>query len=265
MLTVRQARRETTRLIIDRLWCVSDQTADGYETILPSGRAQIIFSLTDVALREHDPNHPQRGSDAPHVLQGPSSVPRRVLRKSQISSCGVSFQPGGAAALFGPIHRRTDHVIDLARFWNGDATRLRDKLQKLTTHEARLDLLESEIDRRMGDTSEMATVTQALDRLRAGMAVKDVCEELKLSPHIFRRLFLRNVGLTPKHYLGIERFRTALALLSPGASLSDVAFHAQFSDQSHMTREVLRFAAMTPGRLRASSRPYVGHVADPVP
>lgn len=97
------------------------------------------------------------------------------------------------------------------------------------------------------------------------MAIKDVCEELGLSPYVFRKLFLRNVGLTPKRYLRIERFRTTINRLTPTASLSDVAYEAQFSDQSHMTREVEHFASMTPGRLRASVRPYVGHVLDTAP
>ncbi|WP_445082895.1 helix-turn-helix domain-containing protein [Chelativorans sp. YIM 93263] len=66
------------------------------------------------------------------------------------------------------------------------------------------------------------------------MAIKDVCEELGLSPYVFRKLFLRNVGLTPKRYLRIERFRTTINRLTPAASLSDLAFDALFSDQSHM-------------------------------
>jgi AraC-like DNA-binding protein len=251
MLTVREARTEKTRLIIDRLWCVTDPAAEGEETILPSGRVQIIFSLSGLSLSE----------SAQQILQGPSTSPRRVSRKSQISLCGVSFRPGGAGALFAPVDGVTDHVVDLAHFW-ADAPRLRDQLRTLETHEARLDLLEDAIGKRAGDTTEAVTVTRGLERLREGLAVKDVCAELGLSPHLFRKLFLRNVGLAPKHYLRIERFRSALNLLSPDASLSDVAFHAQYSDQPHMTREIGQFAAMTPGRLRASKRPFAGHVRD---
>lgn len=262
MLTAREPDNETTKLIVDRLWCVSDATADGYETILPSGRAQIIFSLSGIPLGERDPH---RGSGPLQVLQGPSTLPRRISRKAQMSLCGASFQPGGAGALFGPIHTITDQVIDLTQRWGGDATRIGDELRNLDTHRARLALLETEIEKRIGDISAMLVLNRGLERLRTGMAVKDVCEELALSPHIFRKLFLRNVGLTPKRYLRIERFRSAISRLSPAASLADVAFDAQFSDQSHMTREIEHFSAMTPGRLRASTRPYNGHVLDPAP
>lgn len=265
MLTAREPRNEATRLIVDQLWCVSDATADGYETVLPSGRAQLICSLSGIPLREHDPDGPRRGLGSRQVFQGPSTLPRRISRKPQIALCGAGFQPGGAGALFGPIHDTTDRVIDLSRFWGGEAARLGDRLRNLDTHHAVLDLLEGEIERRMGDTSAMVLLCCGLERLRRGMSIRDVCAELRISPHVFRKLFLRNVGLTPKRYLRIERFRTTINRLASAASLSDLAFDARFSDQSHMTREVEHFASMTPGRLRASVRPYVGHVLDTAP
>lgn len=258
MLTVREPRNEKTRLIVDRLWCVSDAAADGYETILPSGRVQIIFSLSGLPLQKHDADDP----GAPQVLQGPSTVPRRVSRKPQISLCGASFHPGGAGALFGPIHDTTDEIIDLGRYWGRDAAGLGAALRGLATHDARLDLLDAEIEKRVGDVSAMIVLGRGIERLRAGMTIKDVCAELELAPHVFRKLFLVNVGLTPKRYLRIERFRNAIERLTPTASLAGLAFDAQFSDQPHMTREIEHFAAMTPGRLRASVRPYAGHVLD---
>ncbi|MEQ1519274.1 MAG: helix-turn-helix domain-containing protein, partial [Usitatibacteraceae bacterium] len=260
---VREPKSETTRLVADCLWCVSDATADGYETILPSGRAQIMISLSGTRLNEHGPEDGHQDSGSLHVFQGPSTMPRRVSRKAQTALCGVSFQPGGAGALFGPIQDTTDQVIDLSQFWADAAVRLRDRLRNLETHDAVLDLLEKEIERRIGDVSAAIVLKRGIECMRTGMAIRDVAEELEISLHVFRKLFLRNVGLTPKRYLRIERFRAAINLLSSASSLSEVAFDAQFSDQSHMTREVEHFASMTPRCLRACVRPYVGHVLGP--
>jgi hypothetical protein len=109
------------------------------------------------------------------------TVPHRVPRKAQISACGVSFQPGGAGALFRPIDGTTDRVIDLAHFWGNDAARLWEELRHLETHEARLDRLETEIEQRVGDISEVRMLARGIERLNAGMPIKEVCRELALS------------------------------------------------------------------------------------
>lgn len=260
MLTSRAPQNENIRLVVDQFWCVSDPPADGYETRLPSGRVQLIFSLSDIPLLEVDPDNPH--GELLQMFQGPTTRPRRISRKPQLSACGISFRPGGAGALFGPIDDTADRVFDLAHFWGDDSVQLRIALQHLDTHCARLDRLEREIARRINDMSVVRMIAYGLECLRAGMAIKDVCGELGLTQHAFRMLFLKNVGLTPKRYLKIERFRTAITGLMSSASLADLAFDARYSDQSHMTREIKHFAAMTPARLRASERPYVGHVRD---
>lgn len=164
--------------------------------------------------------------------------------------------------MFGRIDDTADRVLALSRFWGADAPRLGEQLRALGSHGARLDLLENEIGKRIADTSEMMLLNQGMKLLVPGAAVNRVCRELGCSPYVFRKLFLRNVGFTPKHYLRIERFRTAIHRLTPAASLPDVAFDAQFSDQSHMTREMDHFASMTPGRIRSSVRPHPGHVLE---
>lgn len=262
-MTSRRPDNATIRLVVDRLWSVSDKTADGYETILPSGRAQIIFSLSGIPLATADPDHQLRKADACQIFQGPSSRPRRISRRPQVALCGVSFRPGGAGAVFGRIDKTADRILPLSRYWGADAARLRERLLALGSHDARLDLLEDEIGRRIADTLEFRVLNRGMALLAAGTSVTRVCAKLGCSPYAFRKLFLRHVGFTPKRYLRIERFRTALHRLTPAASLPDVAFDSQYSDQSHMTREMDHFASMTPGRIRSSVRPHPGHVPEP--
>lgn len=248
--------------IVDRLWCVSDTTADGYETLLPSAKPQVLFSLSDIPLVTHDPEDDGPEADVYEVFQGPSSRPRRVSRRSQIALCGISFCPGGAGAVFGGINETADRVIALRQFWGEDAARFNARLRSLNSDGARFDFLEDELLWRISDTTEIEFLARGIQLLEAGHSVDHVCRELGCSPYIFRKAFLRNVGLSPKRYLRIERFRAAVSQISSTASLADVASEMEFSDQAHMTRETHQFARMTPGRLRASNRPYAGHVLD---
>lgn len=225
------------------------------EIVLPSGRGQIIFSLAGRSLIDG-----ASGSGPWAVFQGPSTKARCISRRPHVSACGISFRPGGAGALFGRIDGFTDQVIDLTQFWGERAGSLGEELRELETHAARLERLECEVVALVEDTYAMELIAQALSALRAGKTVRETAHELGLSRHAFRKLFVVNVGLTPKLYLGIERFRSAAVRMTEASTLSDLALDACYSDQSHMTREITRFASMPPGRLRASELPYPGHV-----
>jgi AraC-like DNA-binding protein len=58
-------------------------------------------------------------------------------------------------------------------------------------------------------------------------------------------------GTSPYRYLTMRRLDLARRLMLTGAPLADVAAHAGFADQSHMTRHFTRAFGMPPARWRA--------------
>ena len=73
------------------------------------------------------------------------------------------------------------------------------------------------------------------------------------SPVQFSRAFKRTVGTSPRQYILQERLRAARELLqTTDHALSEIAFTAGFSSQSHMTTTFKRMLATTPGALRKS-------------
>jgi transcriptional regulator of acetoin/glycerol metabolism/AraC-like DNA-binding protein len=76
-----------------------------------------------------------------------------------------------------------------------------------------------------------------------------------VSVHHFAREFKRSTGVAPHDYLVQKRVDRAREMLArTGWSLSEVAFAAGFSDQSHMARHFRRLVGMTPGQFRWSQR-----------
>ena len=65
-----------------------------------------------------------------------------------------------------------------------------------------------------------------------------------------QRKIKRYTGLTPKQIEQATRVDHALELLSRSLSLADVAAQAGFADQSHMSRDFVRFTGHTPLELR---------------
>ena len=66
------------------------------------------------------------------------------------------------------------------------------------------------------------------------------------------RIFKTQIGLTPKGYARIIRFRSALSMLSDinqKKSISDIAFECGFYDHAHLTNEIKRLTGITPSQL----------------
>jgi len=76
-----------------------------------------------------------------------------------------------------------------------------------------------------------------------------------LSMHHFARQFKQSAGVTPHHYLTQKRLELAQALLTKTElPLSEIAYAAGFSDQSHLARHFRHALGTTPRAFRDSRR-----------
>ena len=74
-----------------------------------------------------------------------------------------------------------------------------------------------------------------------------------LSMHHFARQFKQSAGVTPHHYLTQKRLELAQALLSrTKLPVSEIAYAAGFSDQSHLARHFRQMLRTTPRAFRDS-------------
>jgi hypothetical protein len=92
--------------------------------------------------------------------------------------------------------------------------------------------------------------------VRAGLLVHDpvVAAALRgdvqgLSARSVERRVLRATGLTRGTIRQIRRAERAVELLSRGVAPLDVAHHAGYADQPHLTRSLKRFVGRTPSQI----------------
>lgn len=186
---------------------------------------------------------------------GMMSAPIWVPSNGPVRTVAVRFRPGAAAMFLGiPLHPLTDTRADLADLWGrDDAERLGDALWQppLTTTD-RLRLIEAALRRRLADVAlRPAAATRAvavIEAAQGAIRVEDVAAALGVSRQHLALQFRQQVGLSPKLFARICRFRHASATLRAGADrdVAAVALDCGYFDQSHLIRDFRDFAGTTP-------------------
>jgi AraC-like DNA-binding protein len=83
-----------------------------------------------------------------------------------------------------------------------------------------------------------------------------IAQAVYMSPYHFTKLFKESTGQSPHQYVVEARVRKAKELLTTGKfTISEVAHHVGFADQSHLTRHFKRVFGLPPKRLLNRRRP----------
>ena len=131
-----------------------------------------------------------------------------------------------------------------------------EQLAEAGTWRRRFDLVHSALLARAGDPADplvpwlWGRITESGGRAR----VRDLVAETGWSHRDVTTCFRRAVGLTPKAAAGVVRFERAAADLGR-LPVAEVAVRHGYADQSHLTRDTVRYAGEPPATLAASRRP----------
>src|SRR3984957_12969751 len=173
---------------------------------------------------------------------------------------GVRFQPGRAAAILGlPASELINQEAALGDIWKVAMREPFARIGDFSSFRARRCELESALLRHLRNAVPSdATVSCAIRWLARNPSAR--IEELStlagISSRQMQRRFSEAVGYGPKMFQSVLRFQRLLYLASNGVgrlSLADLAARGGYADQSHMNREVRRFAGKSPGELLSSA------------
>lgn len=181
----------------------------------------------------------------------------------------VDLTPEGALALFGNVADLNDAVVPLDEALGTQGIQLLERLGEATSWAGRFDA----IDEALGAvdpvplSGEVEWLRRQLEISRGQARVERLMDETGRSRRHVTDRFRRQLGIPPKAYARLLRFEHAASLLSDEPahrSLAAVAAEAGYYDQSHLSREFVSLAGMTPGAYAAGSRqvPEVRFVQD---
>lgn len=246
---------------IERIWYCSDAPSHARERVLPSGGSLgLAFNLIEEDFRIYEPDDP--GSVRAHagaLVCGTYTRSYTYDPRQRAALVGVHFRPGGAFPFFGvsPAELVDTHV-PLDDLWGSGSRDLREQLLEGGSPGERLRLVEMALLRRLQHARRapqshpaVRAAVAALRRGGSGARVAAVAEAVGLSRRRFAEVFEREVGLTPKLYARLQRFHQVkqhMATLGGPASWATFAVECGYFDQSHLLRDFVEFAGMSPAR-----------------
>ncbi|MYM69787.1 helix-turn-helix domain-containing protein [Pseudoduganella sp. FT55W] len=191
-----------------------------------------------------------------------------VASERPVRTLAVRFKPGMAGLFLAtPMHAMTDQRADIDLLWGrSDADRLADALWDGDAPErARLALIERELLRRLqagGGAARPAgealaqTALRALEGSGGVLRVEDLAAQLRVSRQHLAAQFRQHVGLPPKLFARICRFRQATAAIrtTPAPEWAQLALDCGYFDQSHLIHDFQELAATTPERFHFSNQ-----------
>ncbi len=177
----------------------------------------------------------------------------------------VELSAAGAVALFGQVRDLNDMVIPIDEALGRWGARLVEQLGNAATWEERFALLDDVFSTRpaLDGNATGAAISPEVSWLRrqlvatGGQArVEPLMDETGWSRRVVTERFRTQLGVSPKAYARILRFKRAMVLLNRvghGRTLADVAMECGYYDQSHFTRDCVALAGCSPSALIAES------------
>lgn len=194
-----------------------------------------------------------RAPDGSVVVWGPSSEPRAATVTQGMAYDGVRLQVGTAPSVLGlPASLIQGRVLPAAEL--GLASAL--SAPTAGAWRRRVFALASAGTADWLEDPVASTVPDLLET--TGRPIPEVAAVVGLGERQLRRRFAHAVGVSPRTFRRVVRTRRALRDLGPGsavgdARIADIAHQHGFTDQAHLTHDVVTLTGTTPGFLRRIS------------
>jgi AraC-like DNA-binding protein len=256
--TLTESRPRRLSGMVESIWYFEGSIPQARERHFPNGLLELVVQLTD---QFHFVKDGMRERCAPNSLSGLQTGPT-LIEAPAGHSCvlGMRLHPAGAYAVLGsPLSDLSGRLIDLDDLVGPSASELAERCSEGGGAEARVRLAAEWLSARINGSSaidpRVAWAAARLEDSHGLIGIARLQDHTGLSKKRLVEGFREQIGLTPKLYARILRFRFALTLLHQGGrSLADVAMAAGYYDQPHMNLEFRDLGGLPPGDFLATTR-----------
>jgi AraC-like DNA-binding protein len=222
------------------------------ELVLPTGDVDLILDL---------------GGRGP-VVRGPSTLPVRLRSAGRAETVGAVLRLGAGAAFLGvPLAELRDCRVSLAELWGPIASELHQRVRTATGPVAKLDAVERILSTRLGRVARgphplAARVAMQIALRPESWRIADLGESFGISIRRLEQVFRAEIGIGPKAYQRLLRFRRAVLEVDRAAEIGWGAFALErgYYDQSHFIGEFRAHCGLTPSGYLDARGPELNHV-----
>jgi AraC-like DNA-binding protein len=226
---------------VEFLWLAEGYTQPhAAERVLPTGRMGLVLNLDG-------------DSQVGNIVAGARTSSMILDTSRPLSLLGVGFRPGGGFPFFRlPAGELQDLSLSLETLWGRGALILREQLLQAKGSAARFEILERALMERLkggpGSHPAVQFAVRAFQDRQQSVSVGSVVEQTGLTARRFIDVFRDQVGLTPKVFARIARFRHLIGSLesSKDVDWSATALQCGYFDQAHFIHDFRSFAGLRP-------------------
>lgn len=220
------------------------------EKILPDGCVDIIFSFgdsfTENSLTPFIPN-----------VVGTMTTYSKVFFKNNISIFGIRFTPGGVKAFIkNPIYEFKNQLVDVSLTDSIFDSEFYLKLPELLSIEEKIKQIDSYLLRKIQYTNNIDTqISFAIDLIRKANgreSPKLIANTCCLSLRHFERKFKSIIGISPKTFSKIEKFKMTVSYLriNKNVDLFTTAIECGYYDESHLIKDFKKLSGDSPSQIK---------------
>ncbi len=236
---------------VAEFWVADGTTTFAKERILPLPGAILMFNFASP-----QGTVDRAGNITPFRSSWAGGLRDEVLTtytSGRSSLLGARFTPLGAYAFFRmPMTELANRVLELEDLFGTEADQTLETLRQIPTWPARIDRFEQLIEQRLADSDkpsrEIGWMLRTLTNSNGRIQMRALERELGWSSKRTIARFKEHVGLTPKTYARLLRFRAAVSAVETAIAPDwcELAFRCGFYDQAHLINEFRAFSDCSP-------------------
>jgi AraC-like DNA-binding protein len=237
---------------IDHYWWMEIDNAGSSEKILPDSSLEIIFHFGKPIARTG--NNASLQQEPTSLLIGQTIKPYTILSTAKAIMLGIKFHLNTAKFFLDiPLQEMRDQYVALSDLWGSSIHLLQEELCNTAQLTEKISTIEKFLLKKLKPkTKSNLLVDDVLREMRSRnrtVCIKEICIRRHISTRYLEKLFMSDVGISPKMLARIFQFQYALQLLkTKSESLTHLGLEAGYFDQSHFIKNFKYFTDTTPAQ-----------------